>query len=465
MNCKELEKVKDDYKKITDGMSNSYIYLNKFDFNSNLFLNMTKVAGSAIKYKMNSDENLKIFEVKESKLLSNKVFLEQGFKMLKIKIVKNRMLKAYPQIKLREKIYMKREQPEISLDYIKSLLMKMYDKDTIEKNFEGIKQPKREILDENILSQLPLFAQKLKKEDKKYFISTRLLNYCELNINKKIEEEKKSFNLFGFFSSSKKTNDTNKNIILENKPNSLLIHIHGGGFLESSLFPMEEYLRETSNECKIPIIGINYGYAPKHKYPEGLNDCFQAYMWILNHCEQELGIKPEKILISGDSAGGSLVLGLVLLIIAMNKFDEKKIKVPDLILGLYPICSLNIETTTLSGCIGFDNLILPLKDTSYMREAYRGYYKNELDPFLNQMKADENLLKDFPVTRFLTATHDGLRDEAIRFANKLSKFEGNDLKVYDFTYYDHGFMGNNNKFLRWPPHNIFFEEIKEFIKK
>ena len=106
-----------------------------------------------------------------------------------------------------------------------------------------------------------------------------------------------------------------------------MIHIHGGGFLESSLFPMEEYLRETSNECKIPIIGINYGYAPKHKYPEGLNDCFQAYMWILNHCEQELGIKPEKILISGDSAGGSLVLGLVLLIIAMNKFDEKKIKV------------------------------------------------------------------------------------------------------------------------------------------
>ena len=79
----------------------------------------------------------------------------------------------------------------------------------------------------------------------------------------------------------------------------------------------------------------------------------------------------------------------------MNKFDEKKIKVPDLILVLYPCCTLSYETIALSGCIGFDNLVLPLKDTSYMGEAYRGYYKNELDPFLNQMKADENLLEDF----------------------------------------------------------------------
>ena len=47
-------------------------------------------------------------------------------------------------------------------------------------------------------------------------------------------------------------------------------------------------------------------------------------MWILDHCEQELGFKPEKILLSGDSAGGSLMLALTLLIIAMNEFDEKK---------------------------------------------------------------------------------------------------------------------------------------------
>ena len=170
-------------------------------------------------------------------------------------------------------------------------------------------------------------------------------------------------------------------------------------------------------------------------------------------------------MLSGDSAGGSLILGLTLLIISMNKFDDKNIKVPDILFGLYPCCTLNHSTITLSSCIAFDNLLLSLKDTGYMRTAYRGYYENELDPYINQMKSDEKLLENFPITRFLTATNDGLRDEAIRFANKISKIEGNDVKLYDFTYFEHGFMGNDSVTIRGPPHSIYFKEINEFIKK
>ena len=309
---------------------------------------------------------------------------------------------------------------------------------------------------------MPLWAQQLKKEEKKYYVSTRLFSRQEININKKKPEEKNDFNLFGFFSKNKNNSNINK---VEFKPKELLIHIHGGGFLDCSTFICENYLRETSNEIGIPIIGINYGCAPKHPYPEGLNDCFQAYMWIMDHCEQELGFKPEKILLSGDSAGGSFILGLTLLIIAMNEFDGKKIKIPDLILALYPCCTLNSYGISLSGCVTLDNLILSLKDTTYMKNAYRGYYKNEIDPFLNQMKADEKLLKHFPASRFFLATNDGLRDEAIRFINKLSQFDGINVKAYDFTYYEHGFMGNKSGIIREAPHKIFFQEIKEFIKK
>ena len=462
VNYKDLNKIKEEYKKQNDETTNSTYYMKKFDSNSNIFTNITKVAGTAIKYKLNSDENLKIYEMKESKLLYNKVLLEEIFKVFKIKIFKNQMKKGFPPIKQREKIYMKREHPEINLEYIKSLLIKIYDEGTILKNFENTNQPEREPLDENIMKGLPLWAEKLKKEEKKYYVSTRLFSSQEIKINKKMPEEKKSFNLFGFLSKSKNNPDTNK---VEFKPKELLIHIHGGGFLDCSTFICENYLRETSNETGIPIIGINYGCAPKHPYPEGLNDCFQAYMWIMEHCEQELGFKPEKIFLSGDSAGGSFILGLTLLIIAMNEFDGKKIKIPDLILALYPCCTLNSSGISLSGCVTLDNLILSLKDTTYMRIAYRGYYKNELDPFLNQMKANEKLLNHFPASRFFLATNDGLRDEAVRFINKLSQINGIDVKAYDFTYYEHGFMGNKSKILREAPHNIFFQEIKEFIKK
>ena len=463
VNSSDLNKVREDYKKENDRMANSSIYINKMDKNSNLFFNITKIAGSAIKYKIN-DENLKIFESKENKLTSNKIFMEEGLKMFKNKMIKNLFMRRFPKIVMREKIYMKREHPEISLEYIKSLLMKIYDKDIILKNFEDTHQPERAILDEKIKNEIPIWtSQKLKKEEKKYYVSTWLFSNRELNLNKKIPEPKNNFNLFGLFSKKKDvTKEENKDAI---KPKSLLIHIHGGGFLESNTFIAEKWLREASIECDIPIIGINYGCAPKHKYPEALNDCFQAYMWILDHCEQELGFKPEKILLSGDSAGGSLMLALTLLIIAMNEFDEKKIKIPDLLLGLYPACSLDSNSITLSGCINIENILLSPKDGSYIWEAYRGYYKNELDPFINQNKADERLLNHFPVTRFLTGSCDGLRDEALRFIYKLSKIKGVDVKLYDFTYYEHGFMGNDNRFLSDIPHSIYFKEIKEMIKK
>jgi hormone-sensitive lipase len=462
VNSKDLQKLREEYNTRKEKTFDFAVYINKMDSESNFFFNLTKAAGSAIKYKVNSDENLKIFESKENKLLSKKVFLEESLKILKNKMVKTVMKKRFPKIALREKVYMKREQPEITLEYIKSLLMKIYDKDTILKNFEGIQQPEREPLDEEIKNKMPIWAEKLKKEEKNYYVSTRLFSSIELNLNKKVTEQKSNFNLFGLF--NKKKNVTEKKVN-EIQPKELLIHVHGGGFLESSTLISENFLREASNECGIPIIGINYGCAPKHKYPEAINDCFQAYMWILVHCEEELGFKPEKIMLSGDSAGGSLILGLTLLIIAMNEFDGKKIKRPDLIIGLYPCCSLDKNAISLSGCTVSNDLILSPRDTKYMRDAYRGYYKNELDPFLNQNKADENLLKHFPTTRFLTATFDGLRDEAVRFINKLSNINGIDVKLYDFTYYEHGFMGNLSQNFLDIPHSIFFNEIKQFINK
>ena len=227
----------------------------------------------------------------------------------------------------------------------------------------------------------------------------------------------------------------------------------------------EKFLRDTSNKLRIPVIGIDYGCSPKHKYPEGLNDCYQAYMWILNHCEKELGFLPEKIFISGDSAGGNLLLGLVLLLIAMNKYDEKSIRLPDLILPLYPCCTLDNNNATVSACLAFDKVMLSLKDIGYMREAYRGYYNNELDPFVNIVFANEKLLKYFPPSRFMTASHDALRDDAIRFLSKLCKNPGIDVKLYDLTYYQHGFMDLGNEFLREIPLNIYLNEINEFLNK
>ena len=50
---------------------------------------------------------------------------------------------------------MKKEYPEISLDYIKQLLIKIYGKEIIEKNFSDAKQKERFKLEPNLLKQFP----------------------------------------------------------------------------------------------------------------------------------------------------------------------------------------------------------------------------------------------------------------------------------------------------------------------
>ena len=60
------------------------------------------------------------------------------------------MSKSFGNIEFREKIYMKKENPELNIEYIKKLLCLIYDKDIINKNFENIKEPEKlDILDEN----------------------------------------------------------------------------------------------------------------------------------------------------------------------------------------------------------------------------------------------------------------------------------------------------------------------------
>lgn len=80
----------------------------------------------------------------------------------------------------------------------------------------------------------------------------------------------------------------------------------------------------------MPLISIDYGLAPENTYPIGLDDCWQAYIWIVNHAESEFNIKIDKIILVGDSAGGNLVLGVTFLSILNN------VRPPSALFLMYP---------------------------------------------------------------------------------------------------------------------------------
>ena len=452
VHSKNDDKVNEAFYNLKKKNERTSVYISKsVNSNSNLLLSASKFTGLFMKFTMNTDKNLMDYESKETVILDDKNITQEMIKLGRKKIIKVVYEKRYPKITFREKIYMRREYPEITLEYIKSLLSKIYGNDIISKNFGNTKQKERIELDPEIKSTLPLWAKKVNKIDKKYYVSTILLNNYILKFTKEKENSRTS-SFIHFF----------KNKNNETSPKALMIYIHGGGFLNTGFFFHENYLREVCKKINIPILGINYKGAPEHPYPEGINDCYQAYMWILDNCEKELGFKPEKIILSGDSSGGNYALCLNFLLLSMNLLEGKKIHTPDFLFPLYPCSNASKYNMSLSLASSLEDSRITIKGLKYINQCYRGYYPNELDPFINPRDAPEFLIKKMPKTRFMTGSHDPLRDDCIRLVYKMCK-EGMDVKVYDLYNYQHGFMSINNPVINGIPRHIYCKEINEYL--
>jgi acetyl esterase/lipase len=90
---------------------------------------------------------------------------------------------------------------------------------------------------------------------------------------------------------------------------SAVLYLHGGGYVIGSLDSHRHVASEVGRAAGTRTLAIDYRMAPEHPFPAAVEDSVAAYRYLL-----EQGIKPEKIAIVGDSAGGGLVVGAMLAI-------------------------------------------------------------------------------------------------------------------------------------------------------
>ena len=371
--------------------------------------------------------------------------------MKKNKLLKKLMIKTYPNITFRKKLYLKREYKEINLNYINELLDYLNGKINA-KTEKNTVENLIEIADEN--KDKPLYYEKIEKAEKKNYVSTRLFNSSEIKFKKDFEKNKSFLKNIHPFSNKKNNNENN---------DTLFIHIHGGAYIAGSTFDQENYLREWSKKLGLPFLGIDYGLSPAHKYPEQINDCFQAYMWLLKNAKEEFNMDIKTIILSGDSAGGIMVLSLVFLIITINQYENLNIKLPDLLLIEYPTTYCGEDNVTNSLILSIKDLVFDPVFLKYVRDSYVGSYKNMNDPFLNPIKANEKILKYLPRTRIFFGSTDPLRDDSIRILYPISKVPGLDVIGYEFYNYWHAFNAITPKELRKMPWDFVFTEVEEFL--
>lgn len=91
----------------------------------------------------------------------------------------------------------------------------------------------------------------------------------------------------------------------------VLYYMHGGGFFCNDHRTGLDQVLETAEQFGATLISIGYRLAPEHPYPAQINDAYTGLLWTAEHAD-ELGIDPDRIIVTGPSAGGGLSAALAL---------------------------------------------------------------------------------------------------------------------------------------------------------
>mgnify|MGYP000964195043 CR=1 FL=1 len=91
------------------------------------------------------------------------------------------------------------------------------------------------------------------------------------------------------------------------EPLPVLVYAHGGGWVVGSIATHDPFCRLLSEAGNVIILSVEYRLAPEHPFPAALDDALACYRALL-----ESGVRPEQLIVMGDSAGGGLALALAL---------------------------------------------------------------------------------------------------------------------------------------------------------
>ena len=377
-------------------------------------------------------------------MIDNPIFLEL------VKIV-------LPSVKFKQSFYIKRTQKEIDINLIEALCSKTssfnyFDEEQnkeIHDLFLGEK-------DENKLTDdLPLIKEKNEgsKTDEN-FVKIKVYYFGKMKFNSKIKNKNDI---------DKVSQELKKGT---NEKKTIMIHVHGGGFVAMSPKSHENYTLKWANYLKIPIFSIDYRLSPGVAFPKSLDDVYQSYLWILNYSEIFFNIKFDEIILAGDSAGGNLILSLTYLLI-MNK-----IKLPKAIFLFYPALKIDINTLVPSYLNSINDLILEYHLLKFCIESYCGKLTDNgkiitdtRNQFLSPLFMDNNILKLLPPVRIFGGSCDPLRDDSFYLMEKLLKLN-KDVYFYEFKYFPHGYLNYDFKMV-FPEmtliNDIIMKEIEKFI--
>jgi monoterpene epsilon-lactone hydrolase len=208
--------------------------------------------------------------------------------------------------------------------------------------------------------------------------------------------------------------------------NNAILHIHGGAFIVGGGISCAYTAQPVASLTGIRTFSIDYRMPPDHPFPRGLEDCVEAYKFLLQR------YTPTNIGFEGSSAGANLVAATIL-------------KARDEGLPLPGACSLHTAGVdlTAAGDSFTTNEHIDVVLRKNQRETMLLYADGHslTHPYVSPLFGD--FFKGFPPSLLLTGTRDLLLSPTVMMHRALRR-AGIDADLHVFEAMPHGGLGGSS---------------------
>lgn len=116
----------------------------------------------------------------------------------------------------------------------------------------------------------------------------------------------------------------------------IFFYYHGGGYVCGEPWMWRQFNGTLARESGFKGLSFGYRLAPEYPFPTAIEDCVAGYIWLLG-----TGVNPKNIALVGDSAGGALVLSVLMAL------RDRKLPMPACGLPMSPWTDLELKGETM----------------------------------------------------------------------------------------------------------------------
>lgn len=200
-----------------------------------------------------------------------------------------------------------------------------------------------------------------------------------------------------------------------------LLYLHGGGYIACSPETHRSLVGSLVRRLGVTAWVPRYRLAPEHPYPAALDDALAAYRFLLAQPQ----VRPDQLLVAGDSAGGGLALAL------MQRVRDLGLPLPAGIVTFSPWTDLAV--TGASAEENSDRCAMFAVDT--IRRA-APLYAGSHDPRTPGISPIFGSFEGLPPMLIQASTQEVLRDDAVRVADR-ARAQGVDVTLQLWTHVPH----------------------------